>query len=191
MSDRATTFVAQPFESAAATARVTDQDSAATTIAAGSDAATLPQATVYVASTAALTASGVVMIATSLGNEYITYTGVVGGGTPNLTGCTGGFGKMTTGGAVTQVRRDRVRRVRPIDRSRREYAVAREAHRCRLLRDHVHRNRDRDARLDGIDRAGGGARVRVDDNHARVRSHVDSCISARARDHVCVPPGRD
>ncbi len=105
MAETISTMFAQPFSLDTSYAgSVVDQDSASTSLAAGSNGATLPQAVVYVASTAGLTASGVALVKTSLGYEYVTYTGKVGGGTPNITGCTGGTGVMTTGDGVYQVR---------------------------------------------------------------------------------------
>jgi len=68
-----------------------------TTIAAGSNGQTLPQASIFVAANT-LAASGTVYIVTSNGLELITYTG--GGGTGTLTGCTGGSGLLSTGNTV-------------------------------------------------------------------------------------------
>lgn len=71
---------------------------ATTTIAAASDAQSLPQATVNVASTTNFPVSGLALVATSTGLQSVTYTGV----TPtSLTGCTGGTGVMSLGGAVS------------------------------------------------------------------------------------------
>lgn len=77
---------------------------ATTTIAAGSNGAVLPQATINVANTLgssvlpAFPASGVINIVTSAGLQTVYYTGTTG---TTLTGCTGGTGTMSTGGAVT------------------------------------------------------------------------------------------
>lgn len=72
----------------------------ATTVAAGSNGASLPQATINVASTAGFATSGLVLVASSNGPQPIWYTGVTGG---SFTGCTGGTGTLTTGGAVGDV----------------------------------------------------------------------------------------
>ena len=69
-----------------------------TTIAVGSNAAILPQATIHVASTTGAPTDGLAYIVTTAGTEIVQYTGVSGGNT--LTGCTGGTGTMSTGGAV-------------------------------------------------------------------------------------------
>lgn len=71
-----------------------------TTIASGSNGLRLPQSTIAVASGAALVATGgKVLITTSAGVQLVTYTAV---DTNNLTGCSGGFGVMSTGAAVSQ-----------------------------------------------------------------------------------------
>jgi len=76
-----------------------------TTIAAGSDGQTLPQATIFVVSTAGFPPAGVpgafgrITVVTDAGVQTITYTGT----TPtSFTGCLfgGGLGTMSTGGAV-------------------------------------------------------------------------------------------
>ncbi len=70
-------------------------------IAAGSDGAVLPQATISVVSppgTGDFPASGTTPIATSLGVQTITYTGVTGS---TFTGCTGGTGTLALGGIVS------------------------------------------------------------------------------------------
>ena len=72
-----------------------------TTIAAGSNAALLPQGTITVASTTGFSASGSISIVTSNGWQTVAYTGGGGGGT-TFTGCTLGAGTMYTGAAVTQ-----------------------------------------------------------------------------------------
>lgn len=70
---------------------------AATTIAAGSDGDSLPQATINVASTTGFPASGTIRVVTSAGAEIVTYTGVT---STTFTGCSGGAGTMSTGGVV-------------------------------------------------------------------------------------------
>jgi hypothetical protein len=78
---------------------------AQTTIAAGSNGLSFPQATINVASTAGLPAAGLIMVYTGGGGstgipQQIFYTGLSGGN--QLTGCTGGSGQMTTGALVVQ-----------------------------------------------------------------------------------------
>lgn len=68
-----------------------------TTVAAGSNGAVLPQATINVASTAGMPLSGTVFIASTTGLQTITYTGVTG---TTFTGCTGGTGTLATGNQV-------------------------------------------------------------------------------------------
>jgi hypothetical protein len=71
-----------------------------TTIAAGSNGQTLPQATINVVSTTAFPTSGILLINTSLGAQIINYTGK----TPTtFTGCTGGSGVLSLGGSVVNV----------------------------------------------------------------------------------------
>lgn len=70
---------------------------ASTTVAAGSNGLSLPQATINVASSAGFTA-GIALVATSAGIQSVTYAGVATG---QLTGCTGGAGTMSTGAAVS------------------------------------------------------------------------------------------
>jgi hypothetical protein len=76
---------------------------ASTTIAAGSNGAVLPQATINVASTATFNATSHIYInvVTSTGTSYVTCTGTSGG--TSFTGCSGGSGTMSTGGAVTSI----------------------------------------------------------------------------------------
>lgn len=69
-----------------------------TTIASGSNGASLPQATINVVSTAGFPTSGIVNVTSSTGSQIITYTGVTG---TSFTGCTGGTGTMSTGGFVS------------------------------------------------------------------------------------------
>lgn len=64
-----------------------------TTIASGSDGATLPQATIYVGSTTALPATGTVYIH----GNVVAYTGL---GSGTLTGASGGTAKLATGDIV-------------------------------------------------------------------------------------------
>jgi len=70
-----------------------------TTIAVGSNGAILPQGTINVASTTGFPTSGTINVATTSNVlQVVTYTGT----TPtSFTGCTGGTGTMSTGGAVT------------------------------------------------------------------------------------------
>jgi hypothetical protein len=70
----------------------------ATTIAAASNAAVLPQATINVADASTFPAAGTVRVATSAGLKDVTYTGKTA---TSFTGCTGGTGTLATGGAVT------------------------------------------------------------------------------------------
>jgi hypothetical protein len=69
-----------------------------TTIAAGSNGAILPQATINVASTAGFNTSGTIYVTTSTGVSTVNYTGTTG---TSFTGCTGGTGTMSTGGGVS------------------------------------------------------------------------------------------
>ena len=75
-----------------------------TTIAAASNGASLPQGTINVVSTTGFPASGTIFVVTSAGTQTVTYTGGGGGGT-TFTGCSGGTGTMSTGGAVTNLNR--------------------------------------------------------------------------------------
>jgi hypothetical protein len=78
-------------------AQFDNEGSAATTIASASNGFSLPQGTINVASTAAFASSGEVYVATADGIQAVQYTGI----TPtSFTGCTGGIGAMSTGGAV-------------------------------------------------------------------------------------------
>jgi len=70
-----------------------------TTIAAGSDGQSLPQATINVADTTGFLSAGTITVVTSGGAQTVTYTGTTA---TSFTGCSGGTGTMTTGGAVTQ-----------------------------------------------------------------------------------------
>jgi hypothetical protein len=68
-----------------------------TTIAAGSNGASLPQATINVASTTGFPTSGTIYVQSSGGIQTITYTGTTA---TSFTGCTGGTGTLTTGNSV-------------------------------------------------------------------------------------------
>jgi hypothetical protein len=70
-----------------------------TTIASGSNGQFLPQGTIHVVSTAGFASSGTIFIATSYGQQVVTYSGTSGGN--QFTGCSGGTGTMLTGGTVT------------------------------------------------------------------------------------------
>lgn len=72
---------------------------AASTIAVGSNGQALPQATINVASAVAFAPTGSLFVTTSAGSQTVTYTGKTA---TSFTGCSGGTGTMTTGGAVTQ-----------------------------------------------------------------------------------------
>lgn len=76
----------------------------ATTIAAASNGQTLPQATINVASTSTFTTASptnpqTMVVATNAGPQTVTYTGLT---STSFTGVTGGTGKMTQGGSVSQ-----------------------------------------------------------------------------------------
>lgn len=76
-----------------------DEDiSTSTTIAVGSNGQTLPQAIINLASVTGLATSGVLAITTSVGVQTVYYTGI---SSLTITGCIGGIGTMSTGGAVT------------------------------------------------------------------------------------------
>ena len=68
-----------------------------TTIAAGSNGASLPQATINVASAASFSASGTISVLSSSGWQNVTYTGTTG---TTFTGCSGGTGTLATGNPV-------------------------------------------------------------------------------------------
>lgn len=77
-----------------------DEDvSSNTTVAAGSNNVSLPTGTINVASTAGFASAGTVEVTTSFGVQLVAYTGLSGGN--QFTGCTGGSGVMTAGGAIT------------------------------------------------------------------------------------------
>ena len=71
--------------------------SAATTVAAGSNAAVLPQGVINVASTAAFPATGTLAVQSTTGYQTVTYTGKTA---TSFTGCAGGTGTLATGGRV-------------------------------------------------------------------------------------------
>jgi hypothetical protein len=68
-----------------------------TSIAAGSNGAVLPQATINVGSAAAFPATGSINVLSSSGWQTVTYTGKTA---TSFTGCTGGVGTLTTGNNV-------------------------------------------------------------------------------------------
>lgn len=69
-----------------------------TTVGAGSNGATLPQAVIAVASTTGFATTGTIYIYTTTGTQTVSYTGISGN---TFTGCTGGTGVMSTGNNVT------------------------------------------------------------------------------------------
>lgn len=81
-----------------------DKRQGSTTVTAGSNGMSLPQATINVASTTkfptSVAGSKIVQIFTTSGWESITYTGKTG---TTLTGCAGGTGTLTTGDSVIYV----------------------------------------------------------------------------------------
>ena len=68
-----------------------------TTIAVGSNGATLPTGTINVVSTNAFTSSGTAWVQSTTGTHLISYTGKTA---TTLTGCTGGTGSLATGNVV-------------------------------------------------------------------------------------------
>jgi hypothetical protein len=62
---------------------------------------TLPVGTINVVSTASFPTSGFILVATSNGPQVVQYTGTSGGN--SFTGCTGGTGNTSSGGAVTSL----------------------------------------------------------------------------------------
>lgn len=68
-----------------------------TTIASGSNGVSLPTGTINVTSTTTFPTSGVLLVTTSAGNQIVGFTGK---NATQFTGCTGGTGTMSTGGAV-------------------------------------------------------------------------------------------
>lgn len=75
--------------------------SQSTTIAAASTGLTLPQTVINVASVVGFANSGNINVTTSTGVQLVTYTGLNVAGN-QFTGCSGGGGTMSTGGAVSQ-----------------------------------------------------------------------------------------
>lgn len=71
-----------------------------TTIAAGSNGASLPVTTLNVASTSGFPTSGTLSVTSSLNTQKVTYTGITA---TSFTGCAGGTGVLSTGGIVTNV----------------------------------------------------------------------------------------
>ncbi len=71
---------------------------AGTVIAAASNGALLPQATINVATTTAFPTAGTIYVRTSSGDQVVTCTAKTG---TSFTGCTGGLGTMSTGGLVS------------------------------------------------------------------------------------------
>ncbi len=69
----------------------------ATTVAASSNGAALPQSTINVVATAGAATAGVAIVQTSKGMQAVPYTNTTG---TTLTGCTLGTGVLATGGAV-------------------------------------------------------------------------------------------
>jgi hypothetical protein len=69
-----------------------------TTIAAGSNGASLPQGTINVISTTNFPTSGTILVFTNAGSQTVTYTNTTG---TSFTGCTGGAGTMSTGNTVS------------------------------------------------------------------------------------------
>lgn len=76
---------------------ITFIDAVTTTVAAGSNGQSLPQATINVASTATFPATGSFRINTSAGVQTVTYTGKTA---TTFTGCAGGTGTMSTGNSL-------------------------------------------------------------------------------------------
>jgi len=70
----------------------------ATTVAVGSNGATLPQATINVASTAAFAVAGTLLVVTTEGVEEVTYEGKTA---TTFIGCAGGTGTLATGNDIT------------------------------------------------------------------------------------------
>lgn len=68
-----------------------------TTIASGSNGASLPQATIFVSTTAGFASSGIVFVQTGQGFQRVSYSGKT---STTLTGCSGGGGVMSTGGVI-------------------------------------------------------------------------------------------
>ncbi len=69
------------------------------TIATASDGQSLPQKAIYVSSNQGMPVSGTVVVASSVGPQLVTYTGLIG--TDGIAGCSGGRGTVSAGGTVT------------------------------------------------------------------------------------------
>ena len=80
-----------------ATINVAATTTASTTITASSNNVPLPTGTINVSSTTGFATSGWIYVTTASGPQLVTYTGTTG---TTFTGCTGGTGYMATGGAV-------------------------------------------------------------------------------------------
>ena len=75
-----------------------DGDFGSVQIAAGSNGATLPQATINVSSTGGYTTPGSIFVNSSNGPQYVTFTSTAGGN--QFTGCSGGTGTLATNNFV-------------------------------------------------------------------------------------------
>ncbi len=80
-----------------ATINVASTTTATTTIASGSNNVALPTSTINVASTAGFPTVGSIYVTTNQGIQLVTYTGTSG---TTFTGCSGGYGYMATGNSV-------------------------------------------------------------------------------------------
>jgi hypothetical protein len=72
-----------------------------TTITSRSNGELLPQGVIYVASTSGFSPTGTLLVQSSAGLETVTYTGVTAS-PPSFTGCAGGTGTLSAGGAINQ-----------------------------------------------------------------------------------------
>ena len=93
-----TPIVPTPLSTNYSASTITGGTLRSTTIAAGSNGAALPQATINVASTAGFPSSGSVIIDISGSRQLVSYTGLTG---TTFTGCTGGTGTLATNNGVT------------------------------------------------------------------------------------------
>lgn len=73
----------------------------ATTIAVASNGVSLPTGTINVGNTQGFPSAGTINVTTGAGVQTVAYTGTAGGN--QFTGCTGGTGTMSTGGAVNNI----------------------------------------------------------------------------------------
>lgn len=80
-----------------ATINVASTVVASTTIAAASNNVTLPQTTINVASTVGFPTAGFIFVTTPAGVQQVNYTGITA---TTFTGCSGGIGTMSTGNTV-------------------------------------------------------------------------------------------